>query len=184
MLILMSLFQRSRIWEQLPRHLWMHKVLVRTFTWYIIMCENVKCLCQNLCMFMCRNTYIYIFDCWNLYMSNFTWGTFKLFFNFISLASQDLLKWATNEENRALQDVANQLAELNLVWTEVQREFCGKLMCVYMCVCIYKINHCTLLNMRLSAYVIFYFMLVHKDWLLITISCTKWFSQWCSECLY
>lgn len=79
MLILMSLFQRSRIWEQLPRHLWMHKVLVRTFTWYIIMCENVKCLCQNLCMFMCRNTYIYIFDCWNLYMSNFTWGTFKLF---------------------------------------------------------------------------------------------------------
>lgn len=67
-------------------------------------------------------------------MSNFTWGTFKLFFNFISLASQDLLKWATNEENRALQDVANQLAELNLVWTEVQREFCGKLMCVYVCV--------------------------------------------------
>lgn len=78
-------------------------------------------------------------------MSNFTWGTFKLFLNFISLASQDLLKWATNEENRALQDVANQLAELNLVWTEVQREFCGKLMCV----CVYKINHCTLLNMRL-----------------------------------
>ena len=42
-------------------------------------------------------------------------------------ASQDLLKWAANEENRALQDIANQLAELSLVWTEVQREFCGRL---------------------------------------------------------
>lgn len=39
--------------------------------------------------------------------------------------SQDFLKWAVNEENRALQDVANQLAELNLLWTEVQREFGG-----------------------------------------------------------
>ncbi|XP_025085604.1 uncharacterized protein LOC112559005 [Pomacea canaliculata] len=50
--------------------------------------------------------------------------TAKAFMNAQSSASQDLLKWATNEENRALQDVANQLAELNLVWTEVQREFC------------------------------------------------------------
>ena len=45
---------------------------------------------------------------------------------FVLTASQDLLKWAANEENRALQDVANQLAELNLVWTEVQRDFCGR----------------------------------------------------------
>ncbi|XP_076471005.1 uncharacterized protein LOC143300942 [Babylonia areolata] len=50
--------------------------------------------------------------------------TAKAFMNAQSAASQDLLKWAANEENRALQDVANQLAELNLVWTEVQREFC------------------------------------------------------------
>ncbi|KAL8615635.1 hypothetical protein ACOMHN_026625 [Nucella lapillus] len=50
--------------------------------------------------------------------------TAKAFMNAQSAASQDLLKWAANEENRALQDIANQLAELNLVWTEVQREFC------------------------------------------------------------
>lgn len=50
--------------------------------------------------------------------------TAKAFMNAQSAASQDLLKWAANEENRAMQDVANQLAELNLVWTEVQREFC------------------------------------------------------------
>nr|KAG5691286.1 hypothetical protein BaRGS_017252 [Batillaria attramentaria] len=50
--------------------------------------------------------------------------TAKAFMNAQSAASQDMLKWAANEENRALQDVANQLAELNLVWTEVQREFC------------------------------------------------------------
>lgn len=53
--------------------------------------------------------------------------TAKAFMNAQSAASQDLLKWAANEENRALQDVANQLAELNLVWTEVQREFCEQI---------------------------------------------------------
>ncbi|KAH9519350.1 hypothetical protein Btru_075313 [Bulinus truncatus] len=50
-------------------------------------------------------------------------NTAKAFMNVQNTVSQDLLKWAINEENRALQDVANQLAELNLLWTEVQREF-------------------------------------------------------------
>lgn len=50
--------------------------------------------------------------------------TAKAFMNAQSAASQDLLKWVANEENRALQDVVSQLAELNLVWTEVQRDFC------------------------------------------------------------
>ncbi|XP_046329067.1 uncharacterized protein LOC124112918 isoform X1 [Haliotis rufescens] len=50
-------------------------------------------------------------------------NTAKAFMNAQSAASQDLLKWTAHEDNRAIQDVANQLAELNLVWTEVQREF-------------------------------------------------------------
>lgn len=33
------------------------------------------------------------------------------------------MKWAANEENRAIQDVSSQVSELNLVWTEAQREF-------------------------------------------------------------
>ncbi|CAL1528317.1 unnamed protein product [Lymnaea stagnalis] len=49
-------------------------------------------------------------------------NTAKAFMNAQNAVSQDFLKWAVNEENRALQDVANQLAELNLLWTEVQRE--------------------------------------------------------------
>ncbi|KAI8783690.1 arp2/3 complex-activating protein rickA isoform X2, partial [Biomphalaria glabrata] len=50
-------------------------------------------------------------------------NTAKSFMNVQNAVSQDFLKWAISEENRALQDVANQLAELNLLWTEVQREF-------------------------------------------------------------
>ncbi|KAJ8304327.1 hypothetical protein KUTeg_017910, partial [Tegillarca granosa] len=38
-------------------------------------------------------------------------------------ASQDFSRWAAGEENRAIQDVINQMSELNLSWTEVQREF-------------------------------------------------------------
>lgn len=49
-------------------------------------------------------------------------NTAKAFMNAQNAVSQDFLKWAVNEENRALQDVANQLAELNLLWTEIQRE--------------------------------------------------------------
>ncbi|XP_041367266.1 uncharacterized protein LOC121381916 [Gigantopelta aegis] len=50
-------------------------------------------------------------------------NTAKAFLNAQNAASQDFLKWASNEENRAIQDVANQLAELNLAWSEIQREF-------------------------------------------------------------
>lgn len=38
-------------------------------------------------------------------------------------ASQDILRWAASEENRAIQDVCNHVAELNLQWSEVQGEF-------------------------------------------------------------
>ncbi|XP_071119982.1 coiled-coil domain-containing protein 39-like isoform X1 [Mytilus edulis] len=37
-------------------------------------------------------------------------------------ASQDMLRWSANEENRAIQDVCNHISELNLQWTEAQRE--------------------------------------------------------------
>lgn len=50
-------------------------------------------------------------------------NTAKAFANAQNAVAQDLLKWAIHEDNRALQDVINQLAELNLLWTEVQQEF-------------------------------------------------------------
>ncbi|GFS18976.1 zinc-binding alcohol dehydrogenase domain-containing protein 2 [Elysia marginata] len=50
-------------------------------------------------------------------------NTAKAFANAQNAVAQDLLKWAVHEDNRALQDVINQLAELNLLWTEVQQEF-------------------------------------------------------------
>ncbi|XP_060064503.1 uncharacterized protein LOC132544869 [Ylistrum balloti] len=40
-----------------------------------------------------------------------------------NLASNDMLRWAANEENRAIQDVVNQAAELSTQWTDVQRDF-------------------------------------------------------------
>ncbi|KAJ8303887.1 hypothetical protein KUTeg_017470 [Tegillarca granosa] len=47
----------------------------------------------------------------------------KAFMNSQHTASQDFSRWAAGEENRAIQDVINQMSELNLSWTEVQREF-------------------------------------------------------------
>lgn len=41
-------------------------------------------------------------------------------------ASNDLLKWAVRGENRAIQETAAQLVELNMIWTEVQKGFCGE----------------------------------------------------------
>lgn len=38
-------------------------------------------------------------------------------------AAQDMVKWATADENRAIQDIMSQLAELNILWTDVQRDF-------------------------------------------------------------
>lgn len=42
-------------------------------------------------------------------------------------ASQDMLRWSASEENRAIQDVCNHVSELNIQWTEVQREFSDNL---------------------------------------------------------
>lgn len=42
----------------------------------------------------------------------------------------DLLKWATKDENRAIQETFTQLAELNALWTEVQKDFTG-IFCVF-----------------------------------------------------
>lgn len=47
----------------------------------------------------------------------------KSFMGAQSLASNDMLRWAANEENRAIQDVVNQISELNTQWTDVQRDF-------------------------------------------------------------
>lgn len=47
----------------------------------------------------------------------------KVFMTAQNSASQDMVKWATCDENRAIQDVMSQLAELNSMWTDVQRDF-------------------------------------------------------------
>lgn len=47
----------------------------------------------------------------------------KGFMNAQNSACQDMMRWAANEENRAIQDVANHIAELNLLWTDVQKDF-------------------------------------------------------------
>ncbi|KAL5006622.1 hypothetical protein ScPMuIL_015428 [Solemya velum] len=41
-------------------------------------------------------------------------------------ASHDLQRWASNEQNRAIQDVSNKLTELNVLWNEVQKDFIGR----------------------------------------------------------
>ena len=52
-------------------------------------------------------------------------STAKAFTTAQSTATQDMLKWSMTEENPAIQDTFVQLAELNAIWTEVQREFAG-----------------------------------------------------------
>jgi len=47
----------------------------------------------------------------------------KAFMQAQNTAAQDMLKWSGNDENRAVQDIISQLAELNCLWTEVQKEF-------------------------------------------------------------
>lgn len=54
-------------------------------------------------------------------------STAKAFTLAQNTATQDMLKWSMNEENPAIQDTFVQLAELNTVWTEVQREFADNL---------------------------------------------------------
>jgi hypothetical protein len=47
----------------------------------------------------------------------------KAFMQAQNSAAQDMLKWSVHDPNRAVQDVVSQLAELNSLWTEVQKEF-------------------------------------------------------------
>ena len=53
--------------------------------------------------------------------------SFKAFAHAQSQASEDILKWSTSHENRAIAETFGYLAELSLLWTEVQREFSGNL---------------------------------------------------------
>uniref|UniRef100_A0A147BHM0 Putative myosin-i heavy chain-like protein n=1 Tax=Ixodes ricinus TaxID=34613 RepID=A0A147BHM0_IXORI len=47
----------------------------------------------------------------------------KSFLTAQNSVSQDLVLWAQADENRVIQDVMSQLAELNTFWTDVQRDF-------------------------------------------------------------
>jgi hypothetical protein len=38
-----------------------------------------------------------------------------------------------NEENPAIRDTFVQLSELNALWTEVQKEFAGEIICMHAC---------------------------------------------------
>lgn len=40
-------------------------------------------------------------------------------------ASEDTMRWAAAHENRAIAETFSHLAELSLVWTDVQRDFAG-----------------------------------------------------------
>jgi len=53
-------------------------------------------------------------------------STAKAFATAQNTASQDMLKWSSNEENLAIQDTFVQLSELNALWTEVQKGFTGE----------------------------------------------------------
>lgn len=47
----------------------------------------------------------------------------KAFMSAQNSATQDMVKWATCDENRAIQDIMSQLGELNSMWTDVQKDF-------------------------------------------------------------
>ncbi|KAK7791944.1 hypothetical protein R5R35_002433 [Gryllus longicercus] len=47
----------------------------------------------------------------------------KAFMHVQTTASEDLVKWASKNENQAIQDTFAQLFELNTLWAEVQKEF-------------------------------------------------------------
>lgn len=51
----------------------------------------------------------------------------KVFMAAQNSAAQDMVKWAAADENRAIQDIMSQLAELNTLWTDVQRDFIEQL---------------------------------------------------------
>lgn len=54
-------------------------------------------------------------------------STAKAFATAQNTASQDMLRWSSSEESRAIQDTFVQLTELNALWTAVQRDFSGEI---------------------------------------------------------
>ena len=50
----------------------------------------------------------------------------RWFQNSQTSAADDLLKWALRGENRAVKDAVSQVMELNMIWSDVQRDFSGK----------------------------------------------------------
>jgi len=54
-------------------------------------------------------------------------STAKAFATAQNTASQDMLKWSSSEENLAIRDTFVHLAELNALWTEVQKDFTGEI---------------------------------------------------------
>ncbi|XP_076056446.1 uncharacterized protein LOC143034372 isoform X2 [Oratosquilla oratoria] len=54
-------------------------------------------------------------------------NTLKSFIQAQAEVAEDLLKWASGQENRAIQETFAHLAELSYVWTEVQRDFSDQL---------------------------------------------------------
>lgn len=52
--------------------------------------------------------------------------SFKAFAQAQATASEDLLRWSGgSHENRAIEETFVHLAELSLLWSEVQRDFAG-----------------------------------------------------------
>jgi len=51
----------------------------------------------------------------------------RWFQNSQTSAADDLLKWALRGENRAVKDAVSQVMELNMIWSDVQRDFSDQL---------------------------------------------------------
>ena len=51
---------------------------------------------------------------------------FKAFVAAQTTLSDDLVKWASDNENLAIKEAFSQILELNLLWSDVQKEFSGK----------------------------------------------------------
>ncbi|KAL4225376.1 hypothetical protein ACF0H5_016065 [Mactra antiquata] len=51
----------------------------------------------------------------------------KAFMNAQHTAAQDMMRWASHEENRAVKDVVSNIADIFLIWTEVQNTFLSHL---------------------------------------------------------
>lgn len=52
-------------------------------------------------------------------------SSLKAFTQAQATASEDTMRWAAAHENRAIAETFSHLAELSLVWTDVQRDFTG-----------------------------------------------------------